>query len=403
MIKIGVIGGGASGFFCAINIKIKNPSYKVVIYEKSNKTLSKVKISGGGRCNVTNAEIQPKNFLKNYPRGENFLKKNFSNFKNTEVITWFAENGVALKAEPDGRIFPKSNDSQAVIDCFWTLCKKLDIEVMLNARCTAIHKFSKGLEVELNNNQRLLYDKVVVCMGGGSQRSHYETLAALGHHIITPLPSLFTFNLIDKSLSQLMGLVAKNVYIKIINTNFDNEGDLLITHWGLSGPAVIKLSAFAAQTLHERQYQYDVKVNWVNIKNEELVREKLNLYKNQHPQKVVFKNPLFELPHRLWEYLCRQAEIADHTRWVDLSAKCFNKLVDQLTNSIYKCKGKTTFKEEFVTCGGIDLDEVDPQSMQSKLVSGLYFAGEVINIDGVTGGYNFQNAWTTAYIAAQAV
>lgn len=398
--RIGIIGGGASGFFCAINIKLKDPLKEVIIYEKTNKILSKVKISGGGRCNVSNAETAPSRFIKNYPRGEKYFKKQYSIFNNNDLITWFERHGVALKAEPDGRIFPRSDDSQSVIDCFLKLCKQLGIQIQQSSPCQSIHIIDNNLEININETKVNL-NKVVICTGGGTSMPHYDLITRLGHKIVPPVPSLFTFNLIDKPLTELMGVVAKNVSIKILNTNFENTGDLLITHWGLSGPAVIKLSAFAASKLHELNYVYEVKVNWVNTKNEDLVRQYINTYKSEHPMKFVFKNPLFDLPTRLWEFLCSEALISAHVKWVELSHKSLNKLVDLLTNSIYQAKGKTTFKEEFVTCGGVDLTEIDPETMQSKIVPGVYFAGEVLNIDGVTGGFNFQNAWSTAYVVSQ--
>ncbi len=399
--KIGIIGGGAAGFFSAINIKIKNPSYEVCIYEKTHKILSKVKVSGGGRCNVTNGEPKPNIFLKSYPRGEKYLKKIYNAFDNNGIITWFKQYGVALKIEPDGRVFPVSDDSQSIIDCFEGMCNKLGIKVITNAKCTFIGKVKNNIKIVLNGVENIKLDKLVICSGGGNQLSHYELIEALGHRIIKPIPSLFTFNLIDKKITQLMGVVVKDVYIKILNTTFEQKGDLLITHWGLSGPAVIKLSAFAASQLYEMEYEYEVKINWVNIKNEDLVREQLLFFKSNHYLKYVFKNPLFDLPVRLWEFICEGSGITDSVKWSDLSSKSFNKLVDLLTNSIYKAKGKTTFKEEFVICGGVDLAEIDPLTMQSKIVEGIYFAGEVINVDGVTGGYNFQNAWSTAYAVSQ--
>lgn len=398
--RIGIIGGGAAGFFCAINIKLKDPQKEVTIYEKTNKILSKVKISGGGRCNVTNAEIAPSNFIKNYPRGEKYFKKQYTIFNNVDLITWFEKHGVALKQEADGRIFPRSNDSQTIIDCFIKLCTKLDIKIQLSSPCLSIQKDDKSLKIKINEDTVHL-DKIVLCTGGGTTLPHYNLITSLGHKVHAPIPSLFTFNLVDKHLCQLMGVVAKNVSIKIMNTNLDNTGDLLITHWGLSGPAVIKLSAFAALQLHALNYVYEVRVNWVNIKNESLVREHISTYKTEHPQKFVFKNSLFDLPTRLWEFFCAEAGIAPQIKWSELNNKSLNKLVDLLTNSIYQAKGKTTFKEEFVTCGGVDLSEIEPETMQSKIVSGVYFAGEVINIDGVTGGFNFQNAWSTAFVASQ--
>jgi predicted Rossmann fold flavoprotein len=339
-------------------------------------------------------------FCEAYPRGGNNFKKLYTILNNYDIITWFKNQGVELKTEKDGRVFPVSDNSQTIIDCFIKLCKKLDIEIKIQ---TTVNKItSKANQVLLHtNNEELMFDKVVICMGGANNRNHYQMLHKLGHNILEPLPSLFTFNLVDKKICQLMGISVKNVLVKIQKTKLENVGDILITHWGFSGPVIIKLSAFSAQILHEANYEYDVKINWINIPNENELRGLIEAIKKNQPQKIVFKNPQFLLPSRLWEYLCTESGISETVKWVDLPAKLTNKLVEALTNSTFKAKGKTTFKEEFVTCGGVDLNDINLETMESKSTPNLYFAGEVINIDGITGGFNFQNAWTTAYVVAK--
>ncbi|MFN8438752.1 MAG: NAD(P)/FAD-dependent oxidoreductase [Cytophagales bacterium] len=396
--KIAVIGGGASGFFAAINIKIHNLNYEVIIYEKTQKILSKVAISGGGRCNVTNSCDTVK-FSKSYPRGEKFFKNLYLKFNNSDIITWFKNHNVTLKTEDDGRIFPTSNSSQTIIDCFLKLSSELDIKILKGISIEEIVPLANGFEL-CNSTQTYKADKVILCIGGGNNRNHYQLIHKLGHNIIEPLPSLFTFNIIDKDICNLMGISVQNALIKIQKTKLENTGDILITHWGFSGPGVIKLSAFAAQVLHEKKYEYEIKINWINIVNEEEVRKIFQEFRTANNNKFVHNSPLFKLPNRLWVYFCTKSEISEKCKWSELSNKSLNKLIDSLTNSIYPCKGKTTFKEEFVTCGGIDLAEIDSSNMESKKHKGLFFAGEVINIDGVTGGFNFQNAWTTAYTVA---
>jgi predicted Rossmann fold flavoprotein len=401
--KVAIIGGGASGFFTAINIKIENPSIEVVLFEKTQKLLSKVKVSGGGRCNVTNAERSFSEFTKSYPRGDKFFKKIYNFFKNEDIIAWFEDKGVQLKAEDDGRIFPVSDSSQTIIDCFLDLCDKYQIHIERGLACTEIKKVNDSLDLSFSNGQQEEFDRVVVCIGGGSSLPHYELIKNLKHHVHEPIPSLFTFNLVDKELTQLMGVAVKNALVRVNQTQNENVGDLLITHWGLSGPVVIKLSAFAAQKLHDIDYVYDVRVNWVNIKNDQLVKDHMTQFKKDNHLKFVVKNPLFDLPSRLWEHFCVKLEIPETLKWAETPAKTINRMAELLTNSTYKAKGKTTFKEEFVTCGGVDLNELEPESLESKLVPGVYFAGEVVNIDGVTGGFNFQNAWTTAFMVATSI
>jgi predicted Rossmann fold flavoprotein len=399
-----VIGGGAAGFFCAVNAAAKDPSINVLLLEKSSKLLSKVKISGGGRCNVTHACFSMADMLKKYPRGSAFLKKAFHQFFTTDTIQWFQERGVLLKTEADGRMFPQSNTSQSIIDCLLKEADKTGVRIQMNAdvkkiQLLANHQFS----LVLANGQSITTDSVCIACGGFPKSSQFEWLTQMGHHIIDPVPSLFTFNIPNNSITALMGISVEDVQVKIIGTKLQQQGPMLITHWGLSGPAVLKLSAWAARDLAEKNYHYQIVVNWLPAYNENSLRDKIQEIRfNIASQKIVNRNP-FAIPARLWEYFLEQCIIDPDSRWADLPAKEQNKLIKILCVQELTVQGKTTFKEEFVTAGGIDIAEVNHQTMESKLVSGLFFAGEVLNIDGVTGGFNFQNAWTTGWIAANGV
>jgi predicted Rossmann fold flavoprotein len=399
-----VIGGGAAGFFCAVNAAAKNPSINVLLLEKSSKLLSKVKISGGGRCNVTHACFSMADMLKKYPRGSAFLKKAFHQFFTTDTIQWFQERGVLLKTEADGRMFPQSNTSQTIIDCLLKEADKTGVRIQMNADVKKIqplanHQFS----LILANGQSITTDSVCIACGGFPKSSQFEWLTQMGHHIIDPVPSLFTFNIPNNSITDLMGISVEDAQVKIIGTKLQQHGPMLITHWGLSGPAVLKLSAWAARDLAEKNYHYQIVVNWLPAYNENSLRDKIQEIRfNIASQKMVNRNP-FAIPARLWEYFLAQCIIDPDSRWADLPAKEQNKLIKILCAQELTVQGKTTFKEEFVTAGGIDIAEVNHQTMESKLVPGLFFAGEILNIDGVTGGFNFQNAWTTGWIAANGV
>lgn len=399
-----VIGGGAAGFFCAVNAAAKDPSINVLLLEKSSKLLSKVKISGGGRCNVTHACFSMADMLKKYPRGSAFLKKAFHQFFTTDTIQWFQERGVLLKTEADGRMFPQSNTSQTIIDCLLKEADKTGVRIQMNADVKKIqplanHQFS----LILANGQSITTDSVCIACGGFPKSSQFEWLTQMGHHIIDPVPSLFTFNIPNNSITALMGISVEDAQVKIIGTKLQQQGPMLITHWGLSGPAVLKLSAWAARDLAEKNYHYQIVVNWLPAYNENSLRDKIQEIRfNIASQKIVNRNP-FAIPARLWEYFLEQCIIDPDSRWADLPAKEQNKLIKILCAQELTVQGKTTFKEEFVTSGGIDMAEVNHQTMESKLVPGLFFAGEILNIDGVTGGFNFQNAWTTGWIAANGV
>jgi len=393
-----VIGGGASGFFSAINSAINFPEAKVIILEKTNKVLSKVRVSGGGRCNVTHHCFENNELIKNYPRGEKELKQVFAQFSVTDTIDWFLKRGVKLKVEQDGRMFPESNNSETIINCFLSEVQKLDIDVNLNEEVIAISALNNQLEIK-TSKQVYIVDAVICSIGGHHQLKNYQFLKQCGHTIDDLIPSLFTLNLPQSHIKELMGLSVKLGTVKVLGTKHQYTGPVLITHWGLSGPAVLKLSAFAALDFYQKNYDADIAVNWTGTLNEDDVKEVIINYLSSKSQ--IVNTPLFEIPKRLWEYLILKAELSLQKPWVELGKKQLNKLAQVLTNDVYHMHGKTTFKEEFVTAGGINLKEVNFKTMESKKVPHLFFCGEVLNIDGITGGFNFQNAWSTGWIAAK--
>ena len=401
--RLAVIGGGAAGFFCAVNAARLNPALQVTVIEKTNKLLSKVKVSGGGRCNVTHACFSIAEMIKKYPRGASFLKKAFHHFFTTDTVQWFKERGVELRAEADGRMFPVSNSSQTIIDCLLKEANKYGVEILLNREITELCKTGGKWQVNFKNSDSIAADYVCVASGGYPKPEQFGWLQKTGHAIETPVPSLFTFNIPGNKITELMGISTENTLVKMAGTRLASEGALLITHWGISGPAVLKLSAWAAKELAQKNWHCTVMINWLLPLNENEVREKIQQLRfTIAAQKIINRNP-FNLPGRLWEYLIHESGIAADLRWADLPAKEQNRLIKNLCAQEFEVKGKTTFKEEFVTAGGIDLTEVDHNTMQSKKMPGLFFAGEVLNVDGITGGFNFQNAWTTGWIAAKAI
>ena len=418
-----VIGGGAAGFFCAVNAAQLNPELQVIILEKSNKLLSKVKVSGGGRCNVTHACHNIADMIKKYPRGSAFLKKAFHHFFTTDTIAWFNNRGVELKTETDGRMFPATNSSQTIIDCFMKEANKYNVEIRMNKEVKQLAigggqlavgsgqwavgseqlATSKGFELKFADDSILQADFVCIASGGYPKILQYHWLAKAEHIIDEPVPSLFTFNMPGNAVTALMGVSVENVQVKIVGSKLLESGPLLITHWGMSGPAILKLSAWGARELAINNYNFSILINWIPDFNENSLREKIQQLRFQlAAQKIINRNP-FALPNRLWEYLLLQSGIPVDLRWADLPAREQNKLIRNLCANEYAVKGKTTFKEEFVTSGGVQLNEIDFNTMQSKKHAGLFFAGEIINVDGITGGYNFQNAWTTGWIAAKAI
>jgi len=394
-----IIGGGAAGFFAAINIAEFNPELKVCILERGKVGLQKVRVSGGGRCNVTHAEFIPSELVKSYPRGEKELLGPFHQFMTGDTIEWFEKRGVELKIEEDGRMFPITNTSQTIIDCFLNEVKKHKVEVLYNQSVINVSPQiqSRGFEVATN-------DKVFGCkkllLATGSNTKIWKLLKSLGHSIIKPVPSLFTFDINDERIKNIPGVVAKNVKVKVLETNLVSEGPLLITHVGMSAPAILKLSAFGAIELAKLDYKFNIEVNFVNQSYEDCLST-LKELKHELAKKTVFKSSQFELPKRLWQKLVLASNAASEIRWADLNKNQLECIANQLTKAVFKVEGKSTFKDEFVTAGGLDLKEINFKTFESKLLDNLYFAGEVLNVDAVTGGFNFQNAWTGAYLAAK--
>ena len=400
--RVAIIGGGAAGFFSAINVKKNHPNSSVTIFEKSNKTLSKVKISGGGRCNVTSGCFSINELCKAYPRGGKQLKKAFHIFNTKDTFDWFENRGVPLYVQEDLRVFPKSNSSSSIIACLEKEIYKLKIEIVLDSPIIAIKEKNELLELTIKSEQKKeLYSHVIIASGGSPKIEGLKWLERLNHEIIPPVPSLFTFNMPNEQITKLMGISLKNVIVKIEGTKLKSSGPLLITHWGMSGPAILKLSSLGARSLNELEYNFKIQLNWVNQTNNSIVEKALKECALKNPNKKVSSTKFNYIPERLWIYLINKSEISNSKKWNELGKKPVNKLINQLTNDIYSIKGKTTFKEEFVTCGGVSLESIDLKTMQSKSIKNLYFAGEVLDIDAITGGYNFQAAWTTGYIAGK--
>jgi predicted Rossmann fold flavoprotein len=403
--KIAIIGGGASGFFAAITCAETNKNAEVTLFEKSKNLLSKVKVSGGGRCNVTHACFENHVLVKKYPRGSKELKKAFSKFSTTDTIEWFKSRGVKLKTEEDGRMFPITDSSQTIIDCLIRCAEKAGVNILTGAGVRSIQKENAAdsrFKLILENEIRE-FDKVLIATGGNPNKDSYQWLAEFGHEIIPPVPSLFTFNIPDSKYEGLMGIAVNNASVKIAGSKAEQTGPVLITHWGISGPAVLRLSAWEARTLNNLNYSFSIQINWIPEYSEEPLREKLNSIRSENPKKIISVNPLFGLPKRLWERLVSIAQIPEELRWLDISNKLLNKLIEELLRSTLITKGKTTFKEEFVTCGGISLKDINMDTMESLKCRGMYFSGEIIDIDGITGGFNFQAAWTTGFIAGQSI
>ena len=400
--KVAIVGGGAAGFFAAFSVKDHHPESQVTIFEKSDKLLSKVKISGGGRCNVTHACFQVSQLSKFYPRGAKQLKKAFSIFQPKDTVAWFRARGIYLKTESDGRMFPVTDDSQTIIDCFLHEAQLKKIEIVKQSRVNELYPEKSGFSLVFNESKEH-FDKVIIASGGSPKAQGFEWLKNIGHAIINPIPSLFTFNMPEEPVKDLMGLVVENATARIQGTKLQYTGPILITHWGMSGPAILKLSAWGARLLYDHNYKFNVQMNWLSVKSENEVHDMINAKMDRiHKKKMANANP-FGLPNRMWLFLLEKVQINSDSPWMELSKKNRNKLVNVLLNDVYAVSGKTTFKEEFVTCGGISLLDVDMKSMQSRICSDLYFAGEVLDIDGITGGFNFQAAWTTGYIAGKLI
>jgi len=398
-----IIGGGAAGFFTAINAAENNPKLKIIILERGKEVLTKVKVSGGGRCNVTHAEFLPKELTQNYPRGEKELLGPFHTFMTGDTIAWFEKRGVELKIEEDGRMFPVSDSSQTIINCFLSEANRLGVEVLLNQSVKEIQKDGEYFKINTTTDT---FSTAKVVVATGSNPKIWQLLEDLGHTIIPAVPSLFTFNIKDSRIIDLPGL-STDASVKILDakrkTILESNGPLLITHWGMSGPAILKLSAWGARLLEPLKYHFNIEVNWLNSLSEEEVLDSLKEMKNIQGKQTIFKYAQFELPKRLWQSLVKASGIAETLTWAEATRENLQNLANQLTAGIFEVTGKSTFKEEFVTAGGVDLKEVNFKTFESRKVDGLYFAGEVLNIDAITGGFNFQNAWTGGFLVAQAI
>ncbi len=399
--KIGIIGGGAAGFFSAIAAKENYPDSRVIIFEKSQNLLSKVKISGGGRCNVTNGCDTIENLCKAYPRGGRQLKKAFQIFNNKHTIEWFETRGVPLVIQEDNCVFPLSQDSQSIINCFLREAKRLGVEIKTGMGVKALRSVGEMLELQFLDEeiQPEVFDKIIVTTGGSPKKKGLEWMGKLNHKIEEPVPSLFAFNMPSEPVTNLMGIVVENAITGIQGTKIKADGPLLITHWGMSGPAILKLSSYGARILSECGYNFKININWVNELNNDSVANELSSIAQLHSGKIMSNIRPYSLPQRLWMHLLEKVEIPADKKWGELGKKGVNKLMNVLTNDEYSVKGKSAFSEEFVTCGGISLQSIDMSTMQSKVCKNLYFAGEVMDIDAITGGYNLQCAWTTGFIA----
>ncbi len=400
--KIAIIGGGAAGFFSALSIKQHYPNHDVIILEKTTKVLAKVKVSGGGRCNVTNDQRNLIELSKLYPRGENYLKKAFDIFGVEDTFQWFSERGVSLKVYPDGCVFPVANDSQVIIDCFMREASRLKIKIEYQASVQTI-RLDRDKFILETREKSYQFDKVIITSGGQPKRSGFEWLEKLGHAIVDPVPSLFTFNMPGNPITALMGNVVEKAVVKVERTKLVGKGPLLITHWGMSGPAILLLSAWGARVLNEKEYQFAVLVNWLDDQKEMDLQEIISVVIASQGGKMIGNLNPFPISKRLWHFLLQKCALSLELRWQDLGSKSINKIMNVLINDRYEVSGKTTFKEEFVTAGGVALKDVDIRTMESKIIPGLHFAGEVLDIDGITGGYNFQAAWTTGFIAGKGV
>jgi predicted Rossmann fold flavoprotein len=398
-----VVGGGAAGFFTAINAAELCPNLKIAILERGKEVLTKVKISGGGRCNVTHAEFIPKDLTKNYPRGEKELLGPFHTFMTGDTLAWFEQRGVEIKMEEDGRMFPISDSSQTIIDCFTSEISRLNIELLTSHPVKFIVK--KEEHWEITTGKDLLRCQSIV-MATGSNPKMWNVIESLGHDIIPPVPSLFTFNIKDQRIVELPG-VATEASVKVMDDRnkviLESEGPLLITHWGMSGPAILKLSAWGARFLEPLSYKFEIQVNWLLHDTEVDVIAQLMRLKTKNAKQTLHKYPQFDLPKRLWQSLLMASGINETEIWADIPKKKLQNLANQMTQSIFQVDGKSTFKEEFVTAGGVDLKGVNFKTFESKVHTHLYFAGEVLNIDAITGGFNFQNAWTSGYVVAKAI
>ncbi|WP_417397095.1 NAD(P)/FAD-dependent oxidoreductase [Gimesia chilikensis] len=399
--KVIVIGGGAAGFFGAI--AAAENGHQVTILEAASSVLSKVRISGGGRCNVTHSCFEPRDLVNSYPRGGKALRGPFTRFQPADTIEWFESRGVATKTEADGRMFPTTDDSTTIVNCLMTAAENAGVVVRLRANVAAIEQHESSFTVTLQTGESINADRILMTTGGS--RAGFELSGRLGHTIVPPVPSLFTFKVNDPRIKDLPGVAVEQVECQLVTSTqtFTQSGPILVTHWGLSGPAVLKLSAWAARELFEANYNALLRINWLAGTSADQAREQLNAFKSAQAKKNIDAASPWQFPKRLWKSLVDHSLGPQPVRWAELSKNGSQSLVKELTAGEFQVTGKGVFKEELVTCGGVDLNEVDFRTMESRLCPGLYFAGEILNIDGITGGFNFQNAWTTAWIAGNAI
>ena len=402
-LRVVVIGGGAAGFFGAIACAEAHPHAQVTLLEAAREPLAKVRISGGGRCNVTHACFEPGVLVQHYPRGSKALRGAFTRFQAQNTVEWFTQRGVKLKTESDGRMFPITDDSGTIVRCLMQAAQEAGVKLWTGSTVQSVVQEASKFKVALKSGEPLTSDRVLLATGSNPQG--YAIAKSLGHTIVPPVPSLFTFNVIDPRLRELAGVAvsAAQVRLQVEGKSLEQTGPLLITHWGLSGPAVLKLSAWGARLLHDRRYQATLLINWLPQFNGETLRQQLLAVKSQLAQRTIGTSCPVPVPRRLWEYLLLRVEISPDLRWAELSNKALNTLVQELVRGEYAIAGKGVFKEEFVTCGGVDLKEVDFKTMESRCCPGLHLVGEILDVDGVTGGFNFQSAWTTGWLAGQAV
>lgn len=399
-----VIGGGAAGFFGAITCAITSPHAKVILLEAGRQPLAKVRISGGGRCNVTHHCFDPAQLIHYYPRGSKALRGAFTRFQPQDTVAWFAAEGVTLKTETDGRMFPITDNSETIVNCLINAALKAGVDLRTQTAVKSVQTVNHGFAIQTKTGETLHSDRLLIATG--SNPLGYRWAKQLGHRIIAPVPSLFTFNINDSRLQGLAGVSVNQAHVCLLNSGKKSRqqlGPILITHWGLSGPAILKLSAFAARILHEQAYQMMLSINWVYPQNTEEVKQVLLNGKTQFSRKLITSICPLDIPKRLWQKIINYLGINEAKKWSDFSQKEINKVALELTKGQYKIMGKGIFKEEFVTCGGIDLKQIDFKTMESKQCPNLYFAGEILDIDGVTGGFNFQSAWTTAWLAGNAI
>jgi predicted Rossmann fold flavoprotein len=401
--KLIVIGGGAAGFFCAVTAARLNKNLQVTLLEKTSKLLSKVRISGGGRCNVTHALFDIDALSRRYPRGQHFVKRTFHQFSPSDTINWFAERGVQLKTEKDGRMFPVTDTSETIIDCLMREAKSCGVEIRQQVEVKTITRHKAGFAIEGSNGFQINADYVCIACGGYPKTSMFEWLTTLGHTIAEPVPSLFTFNMPKHPITALMGVSVPHVKIKIEGSKLIEEGPVLITHWGLSGPAVLRLSAWGARELASKNYSFKAHVAWLPGENEQTLKTTFQQLRTQAASQKVGNYNGFGLPSRLWGFLLESAGIAPDMRFADVPAKIENALIRSLVDYVVEVSGKTTFKDEFVTAGGILLNEVDAATLMSKKMENLFFAGEILDVDGITGGFNFQHAWASGFIAGKTI